>query len=557
MSQVKEHMKNSADHTRYAAIYARVSTEDQVKGFSIPTQLEACQKLAEREGYTVPQDHVLMDEGISGTTMDRPGLRKVRDLVNTKAIAAVTVIDPDRLSRNLGHQLLLAEEFERANVKLLIVSHPMEPGPEGWMFFQMRGALAEYERAKLLERTRRGKVGRIQAGYAWGSGVPFGYRYVGEPRKGRWEVDDDEAAIVCRIFALCIGGMATRAIATQLTRERLPTPSERSGARRTRKALPPGVWGQQTVLQMLRNTAYKGEAVWGKQQNVTKTTRRPRPEHEWVHLTVPPILDAATFDVAQEALKSHQRNAARNRKHEYLLFGGRLRCGRCGRGMSSLCRARQYRYYVCNSQHQLLDPSLRCRGSVRADVIEPEVWGTVLRVLDQPELIAAEVARQEAHADEQRAHIGRQVALIEGALAKCDREAQRWADAYAGEVINLLELKAYRAEIAARCQSLQSERDACQQKLEAIVAAVLHVDALTAYCARVRQQLQTFDQAEKRVAIEALDIRVSWIPGQPLAIQGTIPMRQIAAIPSRSSVPPTLAAQTARGQRQRCLGAPG
>jgi site-specific DNA recombinase len=524
---------NLTGDVKYAAVYARVSTEDQGKGFSIPTQLEACQKLAAREGYTVPEGFVLIDEGISGTTMDRPSLRKLRDLVNTKAIAAVTVIDPDRLSRNLGHQLLLAEEFERAGVKLLIVSHPMEPGPEGWMFFQMRGALAEYERAKLLERTRRGKVGRIQAGYAWGSGVPFGYRYVGEFRKGYWEVDDEEAAIVHRMFSLCISGMSTRKIATQLTAERLPTPSERSRNRRTCKVLPPGVWGQQTVRQILRNTAYKGEAIWGKQQNVTKTTRRRRPEHEWVRLAVPPIIDADTFEAAQQALRNHQRLASRNRKHEYLLFGGRLRCGRCGRGMSSLCRQRNIRYYLCNSQHQLMDRSLRCPGSLRADVIEPEVWGAVMQVLEHPELIAAEVARQEARADEQRAEIAGHIALIEAALAKCDREAQRWADAYAGEVINLAELKGYRAEIATRRQSLQAEHTACQRQLEAIGAAAQQVDALTAYCARVRQRLQTFDQTEKRIAIEALDIRVSWIPGEPLAIQGSIPLGQIAAIPSR------------------------
>jgi site-specific DNA recombinase len=80
----------------YAAIYARVSTEDQGKGFSIPTQIEACQKLAEREGYTVPETHLLIDEGLSGTTMDRPGLRRLRALVTTKAIAAVIVYDPDR-----------------------------------------------------------------------------------------------------------------------------------------------------------------------------------------------------------------------------------------------------------------------------------------------------------------------------------------------------------------------------------------------------------------------------------------------------------------------------
>jgi site-specific DNA recombinase len=114
MSRNREHTMNPSAGTPYAAIYARVSTEDQGKGFSIPTQIEGCQKLAEREGYLVPGTYVLIDEGISGTTMERPGLRKLRELVNTQAIAAVIVIDPDRLSWNLGHQLLLAEEFERA-----------------------------------------------------------------------------------------------------------------------------------------------------------------------------------------------------------------------------------------------------------------------------------------------------------------------------------------------------------------------------------------------------------------------------------------------------------
>src|ERR671925_582996 len=177
-------MTNNQNWQAYAAIYARVSTEDQGKGFSIPTQIEAGQKLAEREGYIVSETSVLVDEGISGTTMDRPGLRKLRDLVNSKAITAVVVYDPDRLSRNLGHQLLLAEEFERAGVKLLIVSHPMEQGPEGWLFFQMRGALAEYERAKTLERLKRGLIGRAKAGCPNGGNVAFGYRYVKEDHGG-------------------------------------------------------------------------------------------------------------------------------------------------------------------------------------------------------------------------------------------------------------------------------------------------------------------------------------------------------------------------------------
>jgi DNA invertase Pin-like site-specific DNA recombinase len=150
---------NLTSDMKYAAVHARVSTEDQGKGFSIPTQVEACQQFATREGYSVPESYVLLDEGISGTTLDRPGLHRLRELVQAQAIAAVIVIDPDRLSRNVGHQLLMAEELEQAGVKWLIVSHPLERGPEGWLCFHMRAALTEYERATLLERTRRGRMG--------------------------------------------------------------------------------------------------------------------------------------------------------------------------------------------------------------------------------------------------------------------------------------------------------------------------------------------------------------------------------------------------------------
>src|SRR6266850_1974981 len=246
MKLSKDQSSNGSDHKRYAAIYARVSTDEQVNNFSLDTQREACRKFAEREGYTVPESYVLTDEGISGTTMDRPCFRKLRDLVAAQAITAIIVYDPDRLSRNLGHQLLLAEEMERAAVKLLIVSHPLEQGPEGWLFFQMRGALAEYERAKILERSRRGSLARVQAGHPWGGRVPLGYRYVSEPHGGRYEVDEDEAALVRRIYTMCLGGMGTRSIAQRLTDEQVPSPLDRRPVNRAWRTLPAGTWSAAT-----------------------------------------------------------------------------------------------------------------------------------------------------------------------------------------------------------------------------------------------------------------------------------------------------------------------
>jgi site-specific DNA recombinase len=514
-----------------AAIYARVSTEDQGKGFSIPTQIEAGQKLADREGYSVPDANVLIDEGISGTTMDRPGLRALRELVLAKAIAAVIVIDSDRLSRNLGHQLLLAEELERAGVTLLIVSHPMEQGPEGWLFFQMRGALAEYERAKILERTRRGLIGRAKSGHPHGGQVPLGYDYLPEPHGGRWEIDVDEASVVRRIFSLCLEGLPVRAIARMLTDERVPTRLDRHHKSGGSKSQGVGVWSASSIHQVLTNQAYTGTAHFNQRKRVSKTTKRQRPEDEWIAFTVPPIIDQAIFHAVHEQLRLNQVHARRNQRREYLL-SGRIRCAQCGRAMAGTATMQGRRRYRCTSRSSLMDQGQRCSGSISGDQAESRVWQAIEHVLQQPEIIANEVARQQAHTEEQRTELEREIALIKDALAKCDREEQRWAQAYVGEVINLAELKGYRAEIGARRQSLLSQRATLQAKIETLGEAVGQVEALIGYCSRVSQRLQTFNSAEKRLAFEALNILVIWATGQDLKIEGTIPLDDIVSSPS-------------------------
>ena len=228
---------------KIAAIYARVSTEDQGKGFSIPSQIESCQRLAQQEGYLTPDSHILVDEGISGTTLDRPALRRVRDLVASQAIAALIVLDPDRLSRKMGKLLVLTDELQAANIPLLCVSHPVEHGPEGTLFFQMRGMIAEYEREKMLERMHRGQVGRAKQGYFGGGMLPYGYTNVPEAHKGSIVINDEEAAVVRRIFAMYCTGKSLCAIAVALTQDNIVP----------KRATSPCKWRESSLHAILRN----------------------------------------------------------------------------------------------------------------------------------------------------------------------------------------------------------------------------------------------------------------------------------------------------------------
>lgn len=159
-------------------------------------------------------------------------------------------------------------------------------------------------------------------------------------------------------------------------------------------------------------------------------------------------------------------------------------------------------------------------------------------VLQQPEIIAAEVQRHHANGDQQHTEVQHELSLLAALLGKCDREEQRWASAYATEVISLEELKGYRAEIATRRESLLAQQTALQARLEGIGEALGQVEALIGYCERVRQRLHTFDITEKRLASEALDIQVNWSQGQPLAIQGPIPLSEIVPTPARMYILP-------------------
>src|SRR5437763_3344208 len=239
-----------------AAIYARVSSARQAKDETIASQTLALREHARAQGLDVPEEWVFEDAGHSGTTLVRPGLEQLRDLAAQGAIDVVLVYSPDRLARKFAYQALLIEEFSRCGVAVRFVKGPRGDSPEDQLMVQFQGMFAEYEKAQLAERYRRGKAYRAKAGSVNVlGGAPFGYRYLRKtPECGaRYEVIEHEAALVAELFRRYADDGATIAdLARWLISQGVPT---RTGKHR---------WDRSVIWGMLRNPAYAGRAVFGK-----------------------------------------------------------------------------------------------------------------------------------------------------------------------------------------------------------------------------------------------------------------------------------------------------
>src|SRR6516164_6345106 len=188
-----------------AAIYARVSSDRQRENHTIASQTEALKEFAGRHSYMVPPEWVFQDEGYSGAILTRPGLESLRDLAAEGQIRAVLVYSPDRLSRKYAYQILLAEEFSRCGVELIFLKSPAGATPEDQLVVQFQGMIAEYERAQIGERCRRGKKHMAQqGGVNVLSGAPFGYRYARktDTLAAYYEVVEAEAKVVRLVFEI-------------------------------------------------------------------------------------------------------------------------------------------------------------------------------------------------------------------------------------------------------------------------------------------------------------------------------------------------------------------
>jgi len=239
-----------------AAIYARVSSERQKEEGTIASQTALLLEHAKVHELSVPGEWIFEDEGYSGAVLARPGLERLRDLAAEGQIEVVLIYAPDRLSRKYAYQVLLIEEFSRHGVETIFLKSAGGETPEERLMLQFQGMIAEYERAQIAERTRRGKRHRAKAGCVNVlCGAPYGYRYIkkSEHSQAYYELVEAQAEVVRKIFIWYTQELwSIGAIARQLNQQQIQTRTGR------------GLWERSTVWGMLRNPAYQGSACFGK-----------------------------------------------------------------------------------------------------------------------------------------------------------------------------------------------------------------------------------------------------------------------------------------------------
>ena len=526
-----------------AAIYARVSSDRQKEDHTIASQTAALIQYAEEKDYAVPPEWIFQDEGYSGAILVRPGLEALRDLAAQGHIEAVLVHSPDRLSRKYAYQILLTEELNRNGVELVFLKAPSSATPEDQLVVQFQGMMAEYERAQIAERSRRGKRHRAQQGTVNVlSGAPYGYRYVKktDTSAAYYEVIESEAEVVRLVYdAYTQQGLSINAITRLLNERQVLT---RTGTSR---------WERTTVWAMLRNPAYRGKACFGKterspRKKITRLLRqrgghstrcgahRERDRQEWIEIPVPALVSDSTFDLAQEKLESNKRHSPR-RTVEPSLLQGMLVCQQCGYALyRTATRTSKHKiyYYRClgSDAYRHLRSSVCSNRPIRQDYLDQFVWQEIIRLLEEPELIQTEIHRRMEAAQKADPVRQRQESLRRE-LTRIQTGAERLLTAYQEGLSTLEQLRKRMPELRKQQQAIQSELTA----MELAAADQSHYLQLTQKLAEFRERLrakaETMEMAERQRILRLL-VKEILVSAETITIRHSIPLPGPGSPPS-------------------------
>ncbi|MFC1871957.1 recombinase family protein, partial [Chloroflexota bacterium] len=510
------------------AIYCRVSTEGQEQdGTSLQTQLESCLEYCQLKGYEVAYQ---FSEACSGLSLERPRLAKLREVVRSESIDCVVVYSLDRFSRDPVHGVILMQELEKHEISLEAATETVDNSEVGKLVFYIKGYAAKLDAERRRDATGRGKRAMLNSGrLPQGTGIGiYGYKWSVEEKK-RIPLEH-EAKIVQRMFEMVASGVSYFKIARTLNEASVPTKSGKK-------------WEARSVSRIVRNPAYMGLTYFGMTEG---KEHRATSKESWQVLpnVTPAIISKELFEQTQAILDKSRELRPGKAQHEYPLTGFAV-CGYCGKPLAGHCLRGNYRYYHCSGAYATASRKKICNARyIKADWLENIVWKKVKSVLNNPELLLAEVKKQ---TDLEQS----QVSI--GTLEKEIRSLTRKMKGYTGQerrLMNILRLDIATPDIVLdELNQMKKEREADGKILNSLTQTKENLNSMTdvetnlkELCTKIIPDLDKCVNQDKKDAYTYLDLKVSATP-EGVDIKGYL---DAVAIKAESCLPIT-------GHSSQCL----
>src|SRR5215211_605408 len=517
-----------------AVLYARVSSKEQAEeGFSLAQQTERLRAYCQERGIEVVEE--VIDPGYSGATLDRPGMDRVRDLVAAGGITVVLAQDRDRFSREPAYLFILKREFAEYETMLQALNDNGDDSPESELQRGILDQLAKFERAKMTERTRRGRLQRAREGKILPVGrPPYGLAYSEDGTN--YVVNGQEAPIVREIFERLACGASVRSIERDLTQRNVPSPGGASrwnrttirrivendvykehGATELQELVDKGVLSPGVLAQLDSERSYGIQWTNTKRVELTPDAKRkrretPRPRSEWVAIPVPDIgVQRDNLKPARDKVQNGSRSAESNSRLWEL--AGILYCSECSTKMNRRkvrSRGKDYYYYVCN--RVLMHGKEGCANNrvIPARALESALAAQVSALLRDPDGLQRDLdkAIEQARRDLRNSDVRRK-ALAEQ-IQECECKRERLIDLAQDGVIG-------KADLAARLDRIDTDRSVAEGELKKLEEGEQHIEALItrrkvileAYSQKILFGVWTFPPEIRRGIYDLLGLKVT------------------------------------------------
>jgi site-specific DNA recombinase len=505
-----------------AAIYARVSTEEQKEGQTIDSQIAELERFAASQGWAVVD--VYKDEGWSGALLARPQLDRLRDDASKGVFHIALINDVDRLARDVSHLGVVKRDLERHSIQVVFRKLPAEQSPTQNLMVNILGSFAEFEREMIADRTRRGRRHKIEVRQQYlGSNTAYGYRYVPKDKaagnEGYLEVDAEEAEVVKQMFDwVDKEGLSAGKVAERLSELHIPP---RKGGKR---------WGKSSVLRILRCEMYAGVWYYNKQmaceptspthndqyRKFLKSSTRRRARSEWIPLVLPEQLQIIQRDQWQRVQEQLDRNLTfsnRNAKHEYLL-SGLVRCGGCWSTYVGDPNHGAFYYRCCR----------RCKRfpTIKAGFLDAAVWEAIAQVIMKPNVIKEQLARRYEQQHTSAKQVRSEAAEIERALEQVQIEEDRILEAYRKGVLSAAQLGRALEQINLRRSTLQTRKLSVGKELEPSSLPEAQ-KSVADYCKVIAKKLNRFSLPERKRFLRYIVKEITF-EGNRVRIAGALPV---------------------------------